>query len=414
MNSQLLDDTLQSKHSSEIIEASKDELEESSLPDAVINTLICALVVIYLCLWIVWLHSGEKLWQASVDLSIRLSAIRGGYLPAYCWFVSEVLYRWYFIIVAGLLVFSPRKDRAWTSITVFMASFWVRQLLRIFIHEPRPENSTTEIQENKCNCSFGMPSGHSEGIPLIYGLIFFNLMPVHSTVVHRVVFTTVATIICASVFFSRLYDGSHSFMQVSLGAAQGLLVFCTMLKFDKPMNRYFRSFLNHRLETVRQVWVLSGLASLSSLLLWYFYVDSMLKKLKIDAINCEKCFVDNNLKIRKDLGVAFMFPFLYFGIVVGSALLSQQYILNSSAVESYRKKIWTKKGMHRLLLTFLVHSPMTIYVVDVNPEWKVLLIATVNLGVGFLIGQLPKLFQMLGIDFQGDVVSWITADGIKF
>lgn len=342
------EDTLQSD--TDDLDSGCDQFGESSISEKTKDRMIIITVVLLIASILVWIFKRKETWDLTIKLSIALSSHQEKLTIAIFWIFSEFLYRWYFLVIAGLLVFSPRKDRAWTSVTFFMGSYWVRQYIRLLIHEGRPQFDTTDIKKRDCACSFGMPSGHSEGICLLYGLMFYNMMPSRPSGLQRAVYTTVGSVICTGVFISRLYDGTHSIMQVILGGLQGTLAFLLFMKYEKKTNAMFREFLNENGETIRKIWLLVGIGCLINLLLWLMYFDPMLRELKITPVTCIKCFRYQNIRIRKDLGQGLMFPFFLFGLIIGAALLKTKYEVKKERIEQYKIEIVSIKGIMRLVL----------------------------------------------------------------
>ena len=390
------------------------EILETRMPHKYRLALLYTTLALYILLWLIWISFRDKTWISSVNLSISLFQTKG-ILWWYSWIFSEPMYKWYFLVFGILLSFAPRKDRAWTSFTTFMLSFLVRQVIRLFVHESRPDYHTSKLRVEKCTCSYGMPSGHSEGITLLYSILLYNFMPAMTKTKHRIVYTSIACAVALSVYFSRIFFGRHSYMQVLLGGCQGALFFFLMLRFEDHLNVFFQRFLANEAKAIKVLWLSCGSICLLLLLSWYFLFDRLVTQVSFYHEVCQICFENDSLEFKKDLGVALMFPFLYFGMVIGTVLIAPQYRLNQNNLEEYKSKILTKQGLYKFLLLISIHMPLLIYLsVDVHSNWKVLLSASCNLGVGFLLGQLPRYCQLLKIDFKGDVISWSTLDGLQF
>lgn len=362
-------------------------------------------VVVYPVLWIIYGVFREPLWRASVNASVALSQ-HGGFLNVYSWIFSNIFYQWYIALIAILLLFAPRKDSALKSITVFMVSYVFRQYLRLFIHEDRPQYVSSEIiLRAGCDCSFGMPSGHSEGSTMLYSLLFYELFiqTKHFSKFIKYLVTGFAFYIVISIMFARVYYGRHSIPQVILGSWQAMFFFALMIIFQKPLDIFFRKFLNRaRL----QFYVLLSIGFLiiaSNLLLWFLYFDGVIREKSKRRLICNKCFENDALMMRLPLGISLVLPSMYLGIILGFQFGLPNFLeYNDHMLRMHLS--W--KGLARISIMALMHFPMLVLIgLNSSPDVAVPVGSFIYALTGFLI-TFADLFinQKLNIDFRGDIM----------
>lgn len=365
--------------------------------------LLAGFFLFYALLWIIWIFFNKDLWSTAIKMSVTLSRIRG-FLLIYCWTFSEIFFKWYIFIFGILIVYAPRKDRAWTSIATFIASYTFRQYFRLIAEESRPQYDSLDIVGKSCNCSFGMPSGHSEGSTMLYTLLFYNFMSSRPSTKQRVILSSFAAWICLSIYFSRIYFGRHSLLQVSLGGSQGLLFFLLMLRFEKPLNAFFLDFLNGGKNSSRILLAITSISSVLSLVLWYSYFDGRLKSQSYPHVRCDKCFAEGNLGFRLDLGKALQLPFLAFTLVLGQYLANPRYSVSEGKVEKHLSHQFRILGLKRGLTMILCYSPLAaFFILNKIPSAAVPLACVVDFISGYLLGSLPLIFDKLRWSVEGDV-----------
>ena len=391
--------------------STETEIEEVDLPQEseLLNPslkffIAVGLTVLYLCLWGIWLTFNSKLWPISIDISIHLAQVEG-FLWYYCWTFAEVFYKWYMLIIGILLVFAPRKDRAWTSIATFLLSYTARQYLRLLAEESRPQYDSTEIRLKSCNCSFGMPSGHSEGSTMLYSLLIYNFMSAVPSTKERVLAISCHVWITSSVYFSRIYFGRHSFLQIFLGALQGYVFFFWMLCLERPLNAFFRRFLAGGKPEATKLLVLTGVMAIASPISWFLYFEGRIENLKIPHVTCDTCFLNNNQALRMDLGRALTFPFIGFVIVLGTIVYKPTYCIKEEYVKQYIDKNLSALGFKRGVLMLLCYAPLLLTLTASKlPQVLIPLALLLNMISGYLLGQLPSIFGRLELLLDGDVV----------
>lgn len=319
------------------------------------KNLAIAVTCVYILLWVVYWTLRESLWQTSVDVSISLSK-HGGLLLWYCWLFSEVVYKWYILIIGVLGVFAPRKDRMMTSVLIFIISYIFRQYIRLIIGETRPQYTTAEItMRGGCNCSYGMPSGHSEGTAMVYALLFYNIIPLKADNAAKVKMVVLYIFITASVAFSRVYYGRHSIPQVVLGAWQSVTAFCWMLVFEDATNAFFRRLLAGGKAELRLLLTFNASVLFLNLASWFLIFDRQISNLDLKSKTCFECFENGNLSVKHDLGKALIFPTIWLGMTIG-------YMIGGVRCEPYNPEYLSLHaswlGFKRIFLNLILYSPL--------------------------------------------------------
>lgn len=363
-----------------------------------------AVVVMYPVWWIIYGVFREPLWRASVNSSIALSQY-GGFLNVYSWIFSNVFFKWYIALMAILLLIAPRKDSTMKSITVFMISYTIRQYLRLFIQEDRPQYVSQEIVLRAgCDCAFGMPSGHSEGSTMLYSLLFFELIiqTKHFSKLTKYLFTGLAFYIILSIMFARVYYGRHSIPQVILGSWQGMFFFALMVLFEAPLNLFFRKFLNRGRKQFFILLAVGSFIIIANLLFWFLYFDRAIQDASHGKTICVSCFEKNALKMRIPLAQSLVLPSMYLGIVIGYHFGMPTFLEYN---EHMLRLHFTWKGLARVVVMTLMHWPMLIFLgLHSDPNWTVPIGTLIYILTGFLITFVDLLInQKLKIDFRGDV-----------
>lgn len=315
-------------------------------------------LLLYSSLWLFFFLYRPQILSSSVSLSKSLSQTRNpsnypreevtiwaNLLYAYSWAFTNVAYKWYILVIGLFVVFLKDKVRGYKACFVFVVSYAVRQYLRLFIAETRPLFESDEIYTKYCSCSWGMPSGHSEGSAMVYSLLIYEfiLRDIHTgpegkklvknfTKASKITFIFVGFWIVFSVMFSRLYFGSHTYGQVLLGFTQALVAFSLMIFFERPLENYFLRFLNQGRKELLLMITGSGALTVLNLVLWFSVFDSSIKNHKIDVKACSKCFENEAKAIRTNLGRALPLPAVFLGLSVGTYLSNTKYSPPSPSV----------------------------------------------------------------------------------
>jgi len=381
--------------------------EDSPIPSEVLasrkKTFLVTLSM-YILAWIVYWAARDKLWNLSVSISASLSN-QGGFLLVYSWIFSEIFYKWYLLVIGILLLLTPRKERALTCVTTFIISYTVRQYIRLISAEARPQYTTTDIKFwGGCDCSFGMPSGHSEGSAMLYALLFYCLTPPGTSPKARMWIKVVYFYIVLSIMFARVFYGRHSIPQVVIGALQSGVFFTGMLAYEDRLNEFFKGFLNG--EQPQTTTVLIGSTALTGLTAatWLLYFDDSVAKNQVTRSNnvCTSCFDNNSFKIRVDLGKSFCYPTMSLGLALGYVLLKPMY-------QDFNEHLFlshlNSQGLFRTLLMVVLHAPLLI-VLLLQQEAKILIPVDICLYifVGFLLSYgMPRLFSYMKLSMPGDL-----------
>ena len=360
-------------------------------------------LLIYIVLWIVYGTSHSTLWMDSLNAARSLSQ-HGGFLHGYSWTFSEIFYKWYMTIIPLLLLFAPRKDSALTSIVAFVLSYAVRQYIRLCVAETRPyyDDEGIVLRLN-CDCSYGMPSGHSEGTAMLYSLLFYELF-VHNSEsrARRLSLAAAWVFITGSVMFSRVYFGRHSLPQVVLGAWQGLTVFMLIILFQKPLNRLSLGFLNGDRQIIKWVALTSWIIPVLSVILWYSVWENQIKTNTLPHKRCFECWNNEAAKIRNDLGPALMLPWILPGLLFGLAK-------SGSSWQTYNPDLfrlhWSLQGLKKFLIFAVCYAPLLLVIgISYPVDIKVPVSIGIYMLTGILTGWVPiYLFHKWKLNFPGDL-----------
>jgi membrane-associated phospholipid phosphatase len=366
------------------------------------TNLALGCVIIYALLWVIYLIFREQLWSFSVKISVSLSK-NGGPLLWYCWLFSEIFYKWYTLIIGILGVFAPRKDRMLTSVVTFISSYVLRQYIRLIIAETRPQYTTLDItMRGGCNCSFGMPSGHSEGSSMVYALLFYNIIPLKASVSLKLKMLLSFWFITISVAFSRVYYGRHSIPQVVLGLWQGVTAFAIMLAFEDQLNSFFRRLLAGGKYEVKILISLNAIVLLTNISSWALFFNQRIANTDLNSLTCFECFSNNNLLVRLDLGKAIIFPTIFLGMCIG-------YWVGGIRVEPFNPEYFNQQmsllAIKRILLNLLMYSPILIVLFMKGDTLGVMSVGVLAyLMSGFLLSVVEiRMRRLLCIQLAGDL-----------
>ena len=320
------------------------------------------LLVFKLCLV---LHATSRtwIWNLSVATSEKLSAWPD-FLQYYFWLFSYPLYMWFGAAPALLLLAAPKKDSALKSIFILMVSYWVRNLMRAFVRESRPIYGDNNIvMRSSCDCSFGYPSGHSEGSTIAYGLMIYELIVQNKSIDPKT--KTKAIVICAvivlNVMLSRVYYGKHTIAQVLVGCTLGLSFFCLGIRFEEPLMLLFRKFLNGDLGSFLVIGGSFFFMICMNFILWFATFDSSIAGLKeFRSSKCSYCFDNNLLFFRNGTASALQFVAYGFGMFLGIYLLRTKYLKHSSCSFG---DLFRVKNLTRVVLMVLCNAPLLLFAV---------------------------------------------------
>lgn len=307
--------------------------------------------------------SRDWIWRVSVAASESLSAWPD-FWQHYFWLFSNPLYVWFGATPALLLLAAPKKDSALKSIFVLMLSYWVRNLMRAFARESRPmfgDNSI--VMRSSCNCSFGYPSGHSEGSAIAYGLVIYEFVVQNKTLDSKAKtkFVVAGVLIVLNVMLSRIYFGKHTIAQVLVGATLGLSFVCLSIRFEEPLVLLFRRFLNGDLGSFLIIGGSFFFMICMNFILWFATFDSSIAGLKeFRSSRCSYCFDNNLLFFRNGTASALQFVAYGFGMFLGIYLLGTKYLKHSTCNFN---DLFKARNFKRVLLMVLCNLPLLLFAV---------------------------------------------------
>ena len=126
---------------------------------------------------------------------------------------------------------------------------YLHDLFKLIFADPRPFWLNTILFQDKCETSYGNPSGHSLisfffYLSFSYYLCQINKIKANNTL--RISVYIIAILIALLTAFSRLALGVHSLDQVIFGSFLGIfafLIFTFMFKiYDMPLNHYMKFY----------------------------------------------------------------------------------------------------------------------------------------------------------------------------
>ena len=384
-----------------------DPEEESMLHPYVSYFLVAFVLGILVTLWTCYFLFRSTLWQVSISVSENLTDLPEAF-KYYFWMFTNPLFRWIHFLVGFLFILAPRKDSALKSISIFVLSHWIRQLIRVTVREGRPLFEKNHINPRiGCSCSFGFPSGHSEGSAMLYSLAIYEVIVRnrHVSSLFKKIAIVTGVFVVLNVMVSRLYFGKHSLPQVTIGCWQGVTALTLALLFERPLDRFFKQILNGNRKAY---WIAVScfLAIIvTNAVLWYtVYEDALYNFHGFTPYRCSKCFSNNLLRIRRVTLRALQQPMTVVGLLTGIMLLLPRY---SGPPESdYVKSHFSVKGLIRLIFMLACHLPL--FLLSVNkylPSYGIIAVSDFTyFVVGFCIGYLwPRLTSLCHSSFEGDI-----------
>ena len=383
-----------------------EQNEEKGSLDTYKKLLLWILIIVYPILWIVYeVGVKDQLWEATISISAYLSKF-SGFLLVYCWIFSELMYKWYPLILGLLLLLSSQKDSAFTSCFTFLAGSFARQYLRLFFQETRPYYDSTRIRlKGSCNCSFGMPSGHSEASTMMYLLLYYELVYKNKTFskVTKTIWLLVVVYIFLSVMFSRIVYGRHSIAQVFFGCGLALFFISCSLLAKKHLDRFFKKAIYGNVRNRIVLVVINGFVFLLNIVLWDMWFEQSVGDFDFKSKVCAACFEDRNRKVRDDLSKSL--TYLAFGLGLSLGISFQKLKIsnwNTDALNMHMSKI----GILRLLIMIGLHI-LLIVLLLVKMSSKVIIVvgSILYLLTGLLITYgFMFVCQKLNLIIEGDIV----------
>jgi len=343
---------------SEIEMGEKDRWPQMSAKERLKRVTIFLLVAaVYASLWAAYLTHGDLLWTWSLDLS--LSATRWpACLKLYFQAFSGPFYKWNPFLMSLLFMLAPMKESALKAICVYICSHTARQYIRMAFLEKRPIfDDSKQFVDEECSCSFGFPSGHSEGAATMYMLIIYELIVTNKKIPARTktISKLLGLYIVLSVMMSRLYFGKHSIPQVLIGAWQSLVCFFLAYLFEDKLNNFFWRFLTRKEKHARIVFSLLAATTVANIAMWFLHFDKVIRQFSsFTSVRCDQCFEDGLYAIRKDMIMSLQAVVITAGVFAGLLFLKPNKLIYTR----YLHEQLGFKGLKRLVLMALLHAPL--------------------------------------------------------
>jgi membrane-associated phospholipid phosphatase len=288
---------------------------------------------------------------------------------------------------------SDKKLAAFRMLLGLVLCAWIHAFLKLIYRDSRPSFLTRELRQDThfCEKEFGMPSGHSMFTAYAFFCIanqYKKYYRAQRLLVKAMVYVLI--VVCgATVVWSRLYFGVHSYNQVIIGVLLGTFIF-TITNFSKA---YLEYYVLQPVFRVRTTYIWPSMAVMMSLVMILMTLALYLAfEMAYDPnpeasefyqriVNCEwvkeEWHTGFAVKVFKD-GLTFLFT---SGIILGIALNPRKVLIEFSF--NYDRN--TVNVLLRLGCVFLLNLPMII----------LLLVNTTNLNV--LILRPLFLYPLFGV-----------------
>ena len=337
---------------------------------------------------VLW-HSLDKqnIWNASVELSEAMSAWPR-FWSYYFWVFSGPLYKWFGMLPALLVLAAPKKDSALRSLFILMLSYWTRILIRNSEMESRPiyDDSNKIVKNSECSCTFGYPSGHSEGSAISLSILIYEFVYQNSAMKRqeRNLFTALGIFIGLNVMVSRLYYGMHTIAQVCVGGTLGLSFFFFGILFEKPLILTFRKLLNGEKKAFWKVAAVFILMVTGNLILWVFKFNGDIRNLtRYTSVRCKECFENGLLAMRLHSVSNTQFIGYGLGMYIGVFVLQPKYTKHSSFTI---RDLFQMKNAKRVVIMALCNITAALLIFSKNfqdPDASMIFTTVVFLVSGF-------------------------------
>lgn len=370
--------------------------------------IFLAVAVAYAGLWVAYLACGEALWSLSVEFSLS-ARDWPTWLKYYFQAFSGPFYKWNPFLMSLLFMLVPMKESGLKAICVYITSHMARQYIRMIVMERRPIfDDTQQFVDEECSCSFGFPSGHSEGSATMYTLVIYELVVMNKQVSRgaKTVCKCLGVFIVCNVMLSRLYFAKHSIPQVTIGACQSLVCFFLAYLFEDKLNNFFWRLLNGKERQVRTVLLLLAATVLANVALWFLHFDRRIARFsRYSSRRCEQCFENGLYAIRKDTIMSLQAVVITAGVFAGLLCLRPNKLIYTK----YLHEQLGLKGLKRLLLMALLQAPLAVALLpstSLNLDAYFLLVSGfyfvggLNITYGF-----SALARKLGLAIDGDMLA---------
>lgn len=353
------DQPVTEKEKAEGEEEDKNWYKPASASETVMSCIVFVAFILAIAAYVLW---DAPLWKTSVRVSEHLS-----HLPEifkyYFWLFSGPLYEVYPFLPGLLFMAAPRKDSALRFFFLFMLSYMIRNYVRAVVMEGRPiyGDSNRIVQHAECSCSFGFPSGHSEGAATAYGIAIYELVILVRKYRPRtkVLWSVAGAFVVANVMASRLYYGQHSIPQVLIGALMGLSFISIGILFEHRLVPFFRRILDGDFKPTAVVSLVMLAFLIGNAISWSFYFeDAMTSFDRYSSIRCNKCFENNLRSFKRGSVMGFQYAGYGLGYFFGIFFLKGSYSgENHHVIKEHLS--WT--GMCRLLTMAVCHMPLILF-----------------------------------------------------
>jgi len=329
----------------------------------------------------------QELWKLSVYSSEVTSALSVQW-KYYFYQFSYPLFSWHIGLCGLLLFFARDKSSMLKSLVFVFISDILRNHIRAAVKEERPIFDDNRIVHHlSCSCSFGFPSGHSEGSSMTYATAIYEIVLQNEKFPRRgkvwVVF--IGAYIVMNVMLSRVYFGKHTVAQVVVGGLQGTTFFLMSLRFGGRMQTFLGKIFTRDSKVFKTVNLWCTVVFAINTFLWVAFWEPQIRHFdEYSSYRCAKCFDDELLKIRQGTAIGFQYFFIGWGMVTGIYYLSplQANIIRGPG------ELLTRRGVFRIILLILAHSPLlslAFFKKDSHPHFLYFISGVICFITGFII-----------------------------
>jgi membrane-associated phospholipid phosphatase len=173
--------------------------------------------------------------QPILDFGVRLIVAfqgLGGWLETPMKLFSFLGTEDFFMIVLPVLYWCVDSTLGMQVAVILMLSSTLNDAVKMALHGPRPYWISAQVKALATETSFGVPSGHTQGATVVWGIIAAWLRKWWAWLA--------AALLVLLIGASRLYLGVHFPHDVLLGLLLGILVLWLVLRFWKPVVAWAR------------------------------------------------------------------------------------------------------------------------------------------------------------------------------
>ena len=299
------------------------------------------------------------------------------------------------------------------SIILFFGLIFVvyfHDILKLLYGDPRPFWVNTILFQDKCESSYGNPSGHSLMSFYFYtSLSYYICMldTIKKNYTYNIAVYSIGIIIASLTAFSRLVLGVHSIDQVLYGSLLGLwlfVIFAYVFKmYDMPLSYYLRFYKDQKYSNIFIIFLIL-LLIIAVILHNLIDIESDFKKYNLvmekRCPNLEKYKFYSNSCLAESLVILFLFG-IYLGQYLFWFLVNRNNNLNNDinylmSIEdsinhwnNYYKEIFSSFGniikVFGLIVICLIPGLFYIFVSGEDNSLRNILVFKIGLPL-FLIG----------------------------